>query len=39
MTTMIEAKENRDVAICDNTNSFILTQVESQDKDGHQKQS
>jgi len=35
ITTIIEARENRDFATCDIWNAFIQTEVEKQDKDGH----
>jgi len=35
ITSIIEAKEDRDVATCHIPNAFIQTEVEKQDKDGH----
>jgi len=35
ITSIIEVKEDRDVATCDIPNAFIQTEVEKQDKDGH----
>ena len=35
ITSIIEAKQNRDVETCDIPNAFIQTEVEKQYKDGH----
>jgi len=35
ITSIIEVRENRDVATCDIPNAFIQTEVERQDKDRH----
>ena len=35
LTSVIEAEEERDVAICDIPNAFVQTDVERRDKDGN----
>ena len=36
ISSIVEAKENRDVVACDNPNAFTQTEIERKDDDGHQ---